>query len=141
MADLTVNITETITLNSQTQAETYTQTISGINYIDIRNLSCPSGSTTELFKFSNNPGAGQFITSSFKYGRVTNLSSVPVQLYVSSSTTTPSFLVSSGSSFILSTSQITGSLTPTDFTLDDIRSISVVPSGAAAQVEYYIATT
>jgi hypothetical protein len=141
MADLTVNITETITLNNQTQAETYTQTISGINYIDTRNLSCPSGSTTELFKFSTVPGAGQFVASSFKYGRVTNLSSVPVQLYISSSTTTPSFLISSSSSFILSTSQITGSLTSTDFTLDDIRSISVAPSGADAQIEYYIATT
>ena len=73
MADLTVNITETITLNSQTQAETYTQTISGINYIDTRNLSCPSGSTTELFKFSNNPGAGQFVTSPVRYNPLTRL--------------------------------------------------------------------
>ena len=140
MADLTVNITETITLNGQTQAETYTQTISSINYIDTRNLNCPSGSTTELFKLSNNPGAGQFVTSSFKYGRVSNLSAVPVQLYVSSSTSV-SFLISSGSSFILSTNQTTGSLSTSDFTLDSIHSISVTPSGAAAQVEYYIATT
>ena len=140
MADLTVNITETITLNGQTQAETYTQTISGINYIDTRNLNCPSGSTTELFKLSNNPGAGQFVTSSFKYGRVSNLSAVPVQLYVSSSTSI-SFLISSGSSFILSTNQASGSLNTSDFTLDNIYSVSVTPSGAAAQVEYYIATT
>lgn len=140
MADLTVNITETITLNGQTQAETYTQTISSINYIDTRNLNCPSGSTTELFKLSNNPGAGQFVTSSFKYGRVSNLSAVPVQLYVSSSTSV-SFLISSGSSFILSTNQTSGSLNTSDFTLDNIYSVSVTPSGAAAQVEYYIATT
>lgn len=140
MADLTVNITETITLNGQTQAETYTQTISSINYIDTRNLNCPSGSTTELFKLSNNPGAGQFVTSSFKYGRVSNLSAVPVQLYVSSSTSI-SFLISSGSSFILSTNQASGSLNTSDFTLDNIYSVSVTPSGAAAQVEYYIATT
>ena len=140
MADLTVNTTETITLNGQTQAETYTQTISGINYIDTRNLNCPSGSITELFKFSNNPGAGQFVTSSFKYGRISNLSVVPVQLYVSSSTSV-SFLISSGSSFTLSTNQTTGSLSTSDFTLDNIYSVSVTPSGAAAQIEYYIATT
>jgi len=140
MADLTVNITETITLNGQTQAETYTQNILGINYIDTRNLSCPSGSTTELFKLGNNPGAGQFVTSSFKYGRISNLSAVPIQLYVSSSTSV-SFLISSGSSFILSTNQTTGSLSTSDFTLDNIYSVSVTPSGAAAQVEYYIATT
>ena len=140
MADLTVNTTETITLNGQTQAETYTQTISGINYIDTRNLNCPSGLITELFKFSNNPGAGQFVTSSFKYGRISNLSVVPVQLYVSSSTSV-SFLISSGSSFTLSTNQTTGSLSTSDFTLDNIYSVSVTPSGAAAQIEYYIATT
>ena len=141
MADLTVNITETITLNGQTQAESYNQTISGINHIDTRNLNCPSGSTTEIFKFSSVPGAGQFVTSSFQYGRVSNLSSVPIQLYISSSIATPAFLISPGSSFALSTSQITSSLTPSDFTLDNIVSVSVIPSGSAAQIEYYIATT
>ena len=140
MADLTVNITETITLNGQPQVESYTQVLSNINYIDTRNLSCPSGSTTEIFKFGNTPGAGQFVTSSFQYGRVTNLSTVPVQLYVSSSTSV-SFLISSGSSFILSTNQTSGSLNTSDFTLDSIHSISINPSGAAAQVEYFIATT
>jgi hypothetical protein len=140
MADLTVNITETITLNGQTQAESYNQIISSINYIDTRNLNCPSGSITEIFKLSNVPGAGQFVTSSFQYGRISNLSVVPIQLYVSSSTSL-SFLVSSGSSFILSTNQTTGSLSTSDFTLDNIHSISIIPSGAAAQVEYFIATT
>jgi len=140
MANLTVNITESISLNGQTVLESYTQTVPNVNYIDTRNLSCPSGSTTEIFKFGTVPGAGQFVTSSFQYGRISNLSVVPVQLYVSSSTSL-SFLISSGSSFILSTNQTTGSLSTSDFTLDSIHSISITPSGAAAQVEYFIATT
>jgi hypothetical protein len=140
MANLTVNITESISLNGQTVLESYSQTVPNVNYIDTRNLSCPSGSTTEIFKFGTVPGAGQFVTSSFQYGRISNLSAVPVQLYVSSSTSL-SFLISSGSSFILSTNQTTGSLSTSDFTLDSIHSISITPSGAAAQVEYFIATT
>ena len=140
MANLTINITESISLNGQTVLESYSQTVPNVSYIDTRNLSCPSGSTTEIFKFGTVPGAGQFVTSSFQYGRISNLSAVPVQLYVSSSTSI-SFLISSGSSFILSTNQTTGSLSTSDFTLDSIYSISITPSGAVAQVEYFIATT
>ena len=43
MADLTVNITETISLNGQTQAESYTQVLPNISYVDVRNLNCPYG--------------------------------------------------------------------------------------------------
>jgi hypothetical protein len=238
MADLTVNITETITLNNQTQAETYTQTISGINYIDTRNLSCPygalvntnnalsssittnpsgasgvytavssitngnglgatftvsmssatdvdsitvvstginyaSGNTitipssslggvasptgsnlvitlnsedvvglkTNLFNLSNLPGAGTFTTESFKYARITNLSTItPVKLIVSSSSEITDFLISTGSSFFLSTSKIaTGSLF-NNFNFDNIQTVTVQPSSSEAQVEYFIAT-
>jgi len=141
MATLTTQIYEIITLNGDNVGSSYVNTINNINYIDNRNMSCPSGSTTEIFKFSNVPGAGQFVTSSFQYGRITNLSTVPIQLYVSSSTANASFLVSTGSSFMLSTSQITGSISPSNFSLNDIHLISVAPSGAAAQIEYFIATT
>mgnify|MGYP003632980671 CR=1 FL=1 len=46
----------------------------------------------------------------------------------------------SGGTFMLSTSDITGSLTNT-FTYDDIMSVFVEPSGSSAKVEYFIATT
>ena len=238
MADLTVNITETITLNSQTQAETYTQTISGINYIDTRNLSCPYGALininnalsssistppsgaagiytavpsttngsgtgatftvsmssainvnsiivaspganyalgdiitipsgslgatnssgsnlvitlsgsditglkTNIFNLNSLPGAGTFSTNSFQYARITNLSSItPVKLIVSSSSETTDFLISTGSSFFLSTSKIATGSSFNDFDFNDIQTITIQPSSSAAQVEYYIATT
>ena len=141
MATLTTQVYEIISLNGDNVGSSYINTINNINYVDNRNMNCPSGSTTEIFKFGSVPGAGQFVTSSFQYGRVTNLSAVPIQLYVSSSTTNAAFLVSSGSSFMLSTSQITGSVSPSSFTLDNIHSISVAPSGSSAQIEYFIATT
>lgn len=239
MADLTVNITETITLNSQTQAETYTQTISSINYIDTRNLNCPygalintanalsssittnpsgssgvytavssttngsgSGATftvsmssattvdsitvvspginytsgsliiipsgslggvanptgsdliislndddltgikTNIFSLSNLPGAGTFSTSSFQYARITNLSSItPVKLIVSSSNEITDFLISTGSSFFLSTSKIVTGNSFNNFNFNDIQTVTIQPSSSAAQIEYYIATT
>ena len=58
---------------------------------------------------------------------------------VSSSTTATSFLISSGNSFYLSTSKVTGSIN-SSFTLEDIQNIFIEPSGAAAQIEYFIAT-
>ena len=140
MANLYINITEEITLaNNETQKILTSNTISDINYVDTRNMNCPSGSQTKIFSLSNIPGAGQFVTSSFQYGRVTNLSSIPIKLMVSSSTTATSFLISSGNSFYLSTSKVTGSIN-SSFTLEDIQNIFIEPSGAAAQIEYFIAT-
>jgi len=140
MANLYINITEEITLvNNEIQKTLTSTTIPNINYIDARNMNCPSGSQTKIFSLSNVPGAGQFVTSSFQYGRITNLSSVPVKLMVSSSNTTTSFLVSSGNTFYLSTSKITGSIN-NSFALEDIHHVSIEPSGSSAQIEYYIAT-
>lgn len=140
MANLYINITEEITLaNNETQKVLTSTTIPDINYVDARNMNCPSGSQTKIFSMSNVPGAGQFVTSSFQYGRITNLSSTSVKLMISSSTVVTSFLISSGNSFYLSTSKITGSI-DNNFTLEDIQNVYVEPSGSSAQIEYYIAT-
>jgi hypothetical protein len=49
-----------------------------------------------------------------------------------------SFLIATGSSFMLSTSKITGSTTGLLF--NDIKSVKIEPSGSAASIEYYILT-
>jgi len=85
------------------------------------------------------PGAGTFVSSSFQYGRITNNSTVvPIKLIVSSSTEAMSYLIATGSSFLLSTSKITGSTTGLLF--NDIKSVKIEPSGSAASIEYYILT-
>jgi hypothetical protein len=103
-------------------------------------MNCPSGSQTSIFNLGANPGAGTFTTSSLQYARITNDSLTSVKLLVSSPTTDVQFLVSVGSSFHLSTSKITGSV-DNSFTLEDIQSISIEPSGSDAKIEYFIATT
>jgi len=139
MAIFTLKITEQLTLNGDDVGSSITQTISNINYIDNRILSVPTGSVTTIFSMDSVPGAGTFVTSSFQYGRITNNSTiVPIKLIVSSSTEAMSFLIATGSSFLLSTSKITGSTTGLLFS--DIKSVKVEPSSSAASIEYYILT-
>jgi hypothetical protein len=140
MAALNVKITETLVLNGTNIGSSTTQSIDGINYADNRSMSLPSGSTTGIANFSANPGAGTFSTGSFRYGRFTNIGTVPVKLYVISPTVSASFLVSTGSSFTLSTTKITGSI-GSSFTFENIININAEPSGSAGSLEYYIATT
>lgn len=141
MADLYVTITEEISLINTPKTKTnISHTISNINYIDTRIMNCLSGSQTEIFSLGDSNGAGQFITSSLQYARITNSSLVPVKLHISSSNTNVQFLISSKNSFYISTSQITGS-SDNNFTLDDIKYVFVEPSGSNATIEYFIATT
>jgi len=139
MATFTLHINEDITLGGTNRGSTYTQIFSNINYIDNRILTIPSGSVTTLFSLSNNNGAGTFITSSLQYVRITNKSTtVPIKLIISSSTEAISYLISTGSSYMISTSKITGSLT--NLVFDDIVSIKAEPSSSAADIEYFVAT-
>jgi hypothetical protein len=140
MATLNVKITETLVIDGNNVGSTTTQSIDGINYSDSRRMNLPSGSTTGIVNFAANPSAGTFATGSFRYGRFTNIGSVSVKLYVSSSTVDTSFLISSGSSFTLSTTKITGSF-DSSFTFENISSINAEPSGSAGTLEYFIATT
>jgi|TARA_R100001443_G_scaffold103610_1_gene112022 hypothetical protein len=145
MADFIIKIQEQISLNGVQRGSEVSKTISGINYTDNRILNTSSGSETTIFSLSDTVGAGQFLTSSLKYARVSNNSTtVPVNLKVSSSTEQLNFKIDAGGSFMLSTSNITGSiLSGSDavFTYGDIASLKVEPSGSSAKVEYIIATT
>ena len=140
MATFTSQIFETLTLNGDNVGSSVTQTINNINYVDNRILSVPSGTVTTLFSMDSVPGAGTFVTSSVQYVRVTNgASSPPIKLIVSSSTEAMSYLIAAGSSYMISTSKMTGSIS--SLTFDDIKSVKVQPSGSAASIEYYIVTT
>ena len=143
MADFNIQISEKITLNSAPRTVYTDQTISGINYIDNRILLAPSGSTTTIFSFGSANSAGTFTTGSFKYGRITNQSTtIPIKLIVSSSTEAMSYLVNPSSTFMLTTTKMTGSTSAVSMSFNDIVSVKVIPSGSASvNVEYFIATT
>ena len=140
MADFTLLIKERVLLEGTERGTDYKLTIPGIENYDNRIVTIPSGSETTIFEYSDKPGSGTFNSSSFKYGRVSNYSTtVPINLKVSSSSELMNFSIAAGGTFMLSTSDITGSLTNT-FSYDDIMSVFVEPSGDSAKVEYFIAT-
>jgi hypothetical protein len=145
MADLNIQINEKITLNGTDRGVLTTQTISNINNIDNRILTCPSGSYTGLFLFnSSSIDAATFSTGSFKYGRVTNRSAVPVKLLVQTNgNSNYTFLINPSNSFFLSNTSVSGSaLSTNSFTFNDyINEVQVQPSGSSATIEYFIATT
>ena len=140
MATFTSQIFEILTLNGDNVGSSVTNTINNVNFVDNRILSIPTGSVTTLFSMDSVPGAGTFVTSSVQYVRVTNNSTVtPIKLIVSSSTEAMSYLIATGSSYMLSTSKMTGSESGLSFS--DIKSVKVSPSGSSGSIEYYIATT
>jgi hypothetical protein len=140
MATFTSQIFEILTLNGDNVGSSVTQTINNINYVDNRILNVPTGSVTTIFNMDSVPGAGTFVTSSVQYVRITNNSAVaPVKIIISSSTEAMSYLIATGSSYMMSTSKMTGSTSGLVF--DDIKSVKVQPSGSAANIEYYIITT
>jgi hypothetical protein len=140
MATFTSQIFEILTLNGDNVGSSVTQTINNINYVDNRILSIPTGSVTTIFNMDATPGAGTFVTSSVQYVRITNNSVVaPVKIIISSSTEAMSYLIATGSSYMMSTSKMTGSTSGLVF--NDIKSVKVQPSSSAASIEYYIVTT
>lgn len=140
MATFTSQIFEILTLNGDNVGSSVTNTINNVNYVDNRIFSIPSGSVTTLFSMDSVPGAGTFVTSSIQYIRVTNNSATaPVKLIVSSSTEAMSYLIATGSSYMMSTSKMTGSTS--DLNFSDVKSVKAEPSGSSASIEYYIVTT
>ena len=141
MANFTLQIKERILLEGTERGTDYNVTISDVSYFDNRILNAPSGSEIAIFSLSSINGAGTFVTSSLKYARITNHSTtVPINLRISSSKENMSYSVGTEGSFMLSTSEVTGS-NSINFTYDDIVSLKVEPNGDNAKVEYFIVTT
>ena len=143
-ATLSVKISELITLDGKNRGSDSTLNVSSINEVDNRIVTIPSGSETQLFSLSNNPGAGTFVTSSLKYARITNRDdTIAIRLRVSASAESTDFRVDAGTSFLLSNSKISGSLVGTRNILsyEDITGIFAEPSGSDVDIELFIAST
>ena len=144
MASLSLLIQETITLDNNDRSNLYKQTITGVNHLDHRTINLLSGSEITLFNLSNTADAGQFVTSSLKYGRITNLSTdTAINLQISSSAESFNFKLDAGGTFMLNTSKVSGSINSasSSFSYDDISFISAEPSASNAKIEYYLATS
>lgn len=158
MANLTVTHTEDITLNGQQFGNTNVYSITGINNIYKRIVTCPANVDTTILR----TGVTTDVTDSsmdvqnVKYIRVTNLdasNSVNLNLQIditesdsgaSAANETATILLAAGQSFVMGTSHDSVAVHDTDAsvqtTLHDLESILIDPSANEVKLEVIAAS-
>ena len=148
MADLTVTITESVTINGALRGSTNSLTVSSITDTFERIVTCPHSNTTTVATFNSSVAgsAGALDLENCKYIRVTNLSETAVMdLAIVTENTNYQVVMTGGTSHMLcqaDTAAIAEADTTPNFpTLEDITSIQVRPrSTDDVDVEIFVAS-
>ena len=148
MADLTVTISESVTVNGALRGSTNTLIVGSITDTFERIVTCPHSNTTTIATFNSNVygSAGALDLENCKYIRVTNVSaSAVMDLAIVTENTNYQVVMTAGSSHMLcqaDTAAIAEADTSPDFpTLEDITSIQVRPrSTDDVDVEIFVAS-
>ena len=155
MADLTVTLTESITVNGHQYGGTKTYTVSSIVDVYKRILTVPAGVYTTLVSFKSTVGSADSAMDiqNVKYIRITNLdgtNSVNLSLQIdtdeddSAADDSATVLLEAGKSFILGTphdSVAVNSAAATVITaLNDLESILVDSSSHSVRMEILVAS-
>ena len=161
MADLKVTIREELTLNDYDQGARNTLTISDIDEVFRRIVTCPASNETTIARFrssvGNASGTATFDSAldvqDVKYVRVTNLDSsnsltLSLQVEVgeddSGADTSASVLVEAGKSFVMGSPHDGISLSDSNANLVtdlvDLDSLVVQPGSNSVNVEVYVAS-
>lgn len=139
-ANFTYFIRERVKLEGVERGTNVEIRIPSISYADNRVMNIPSGSITEIINVDNLPGAGQFVSSSIKYARITNLSNDNIDLHISGSTSEQHYLLSPSGSFMFSSEYVNENFN--NFTYGDLKSIkaqSIDTNGST--IGYFLALT
>ena len=147
MADLSVTISESVTLNGSVRGNTNTLTVSDIIDAFERVVTCPALQTTTIATFATNvyDSVGAIDTQGAKYIRITNLSSdYDIELAVVGAATLYQVHIVAGHSHIICRTDdgmlAEADTSPSFGTMADIASIQVNPAGNAVDVEVFIAS-
>jgi hypothetical protein len=148
MADLTVTVTESVTINGALRGSSNNLTVTGITDTFERVVTCPHSNTTTIATFNSNVygSAGALDLENCKYIRVTNVSdSAVMDLAIVTENTNYQVVMTAGSSHMLcqaDTAAIAEADTSPNFpTLEDITSIQVRPrSTDDVDVEIFVAS-
>ena len=147
MATLTTTVTESVVLNGSNQGSSNTLSITGINDVYKRIVSCPASATTTVLTFNDavTGAAGAVDAQLSKYIRVTNLDSTnPVELAVVGAATLYQVTLAAGHSHVLGSADdlmlAQADTSPSFGTMADIVTLQVNPDGNAVSVELFIAS-
>ena len=155
MANLVVTLTEAVTINSATRGSTNTLTITSINDVYERVVTCPASSDTTVatFQTATSTSDNAIDLESTKYIRVTNLdgsNSVNLSLQTAgaeggTANMSTTILLEAGRSFIMGSphdgiamDDDAAGIVTAPF---DLESILIDPGSNAVQVEVFIAGT
>ena len=155
MADLTVTITESVTLNSVDQGATTSLTVASVVETFKRIVACPTGvdTTVATFRSTSATADGALDVEDVRYIRVTNLDSTnPVNLSLqvdageddSSADESATILLEAGKSFIMGTPSdgvaVSDANATIVTTLHNLESILIDPLTNEVAVEIFIAS-
>jgi len=156
MATLTTTIKEELTLNGIERGSTNTLSITGVNEVMQRMVSCPANQDTTIanFQAAVNTSDGALEIGSVKYIRVTNLDTsneVVLSLQISAAENgtadgSTSILLAAGRSYIMGTphdgiaTDDDAATVITDSNLTDLESLVIDPKTNTVVVEVFIAS-
>ena len=156
MATLTTTIKEELTLNGIERGSTNTLSITSVNEVFQRMVTCPANQDTTIaaFKAAVNTSDGSLDLDDVKYIRVTNLdstNSITLSLQISAAENgtadaSTSILLAAGRSFIMGSphdgiaTDDDGTTVITDSNLNDLESLIVDPMTNSVTVELFIAS-
>mgnify|MGYP003311054036 CR=1 FL=1 len=156
MATLTTTIREELTLNGIERGSTNTLSITGVNEVMQRMVSCPANQDTTIanFQAAVNTSDGALEIGSVKYIRVTNLDTsneVVLSLQISAAENgtadgSTSILLAAGRSYIMGTphdgiaTDDDAATVITDSNLTDLESLVIDPKTNTVVVEVFIAS-
>tara|TARA_R100000458_G_scaffold59654_1_gene70976 strand:- start:29 stop:508 length:480 start_codon:yes stop_codon:yes gene_type:complete len=155
MADLTVTLTESLTLNGKEQGGTYTTNLGGCTEAFKRLITCTASQTTTLLEFRTavHTSGGAIDLEGTKYIRITNLDStnpITLNLQISddedgAADDNASIVLEAGRHFILGDPHdgiavdSTGVGPIATASLKDLESIIAIPDGNTVIVEVFTA--
>ena len=146
MADLTVTLTESVTLQGESRGSTNTLTIGSVESTLERIVTCPASQTTTVATFNSNVygAAGAIDIEDTKYIRVTNLDSTnAIELAVVGAASLYQVALKAGESHILGSPDdlmlAEADTSPSFGTMADLGSIQIHPGSNAVKVELFIA--
>ena len=148
MADLTVTITESVTINGALRGSNNTLTVSSITDTFERVVTCPQSATTTIATFASNvyDSAGAIDTQNVKYIRVTNLSTTAdCSLGVAGAASNYTILIPAGNSHIIARADdvllAEADAVPTYGSLADITKLDIRPTASTdTDVEIFVAS-
>ena len=146
MADLTVTLTESVTLQGETKGSTNTLTIGSVESTLERIVTCPASQTTTMVTFaaSVHTSVHALDVDDTKYIRITNLdASNAIELAIVGAATLYQVILRAGESHILGCPDdlmlAEADTSPSFGTMADVASIQVNPGANAVKMELFVA--